>query len=128
MIFSKVRADKWPPFGKELLIRWTVNSLCFMSICSFGFEGETLILITPITGHCLPFRFSCGVHQKPFAIQYERINPTSIVKEFSPIIYHRCQLISITMPDGKGVSKFVLLIAEYRIQILFIVGKSNELA
>ena len=36
MIFSYVKVAEWPPFGKELLIRLTVSSLCNMSICNFG--------------------------------------------------------------------------------------------
>ena len=27
---------EWPPFGKNLLTRLTVCSLCIMSICNFG--------------------------------------------------------------------------------------------
>ena len=50
MIFSKVEVAEWPPFGRELLIRFTVCSLCILTYCNlcffrFGFEGETLVLV-----------------------------------------------------------------------------------
>ena len=48
----------WPPFGKELLIRLTVCSLCIMSICKFGcshfgIADGTVILIVPVPVQCL---------------------------------------------------------------------------
>ena len=43
-------------------VHLTVCSLCIMSICNFGFslfgfKGDTLGLIAPAPGHCLPFGF-----------------------------------------------------------------------
>ena len=45
----------WPPFGKELLIRLTICSLCTVCTCIFGFNGMILVLIAPVPGHCQPF-------------------------------------------------------------------------
>ena len=42
-------------FGKELLIRLTVCSFCFKSICHFGIEGVTMFLIATVPDPCLPF-------------------------------------------------------------------------
>ena len=55
-------------FWKELLIRLTVCSLCIKTICilfisHFGLEGETLVLIAPVPGHCLPFYFLFIYHE-----------------------------------------------------------------
>ena len=48
-----------PSIWKKLLIRLTVCSLCSMYICifvvsHFGFEDETVVLIAPALGQCLP--------------------------------------------------------------------------
>ena len=61
-VFSYVSVAEWPPFGRELLIRFTVGSLVFwlivfLIISHFGFEGETLVLIASVSGHCLYFTF-----------------------------------------------------------------------
>ena len=65
-----------PSFGKELLTRFTVHSLCIMSICNlilvvshFGFGGRTLVLIAQflviaylvLYSHTKNFQFSTGV-------------------------------------------------------------------
>ena len=46
--------------------KWTVGIFvkCSMSICNFsyflfGFEGMSLVLIAPVSGHCLSFYFPC---------------------------------------------------------------------
>ena len=48
--YAKLETIEWPPFGGELLIQFTVCSLCILTYrnfrCShFGFEGWTLVLI-----------------------------------------------------------------------------------
>ena len=49
------------PFGKELLIRLTVCSLCIMSICYFVFpilvSSGTVVLVVPVPDHCLSFTY-----------------------------------------------------------------------
>ena len=51
VIFSSVWFAEWPPFGKELLTRLTICSLCIWTICNFslfpvfGFEGWLLQLL-----------------------------------------------------------------------------------
>ena len=65
-----VRLAEWPHFGRELLIRFTVCSLCILTlvmvilvISYFGFEGGTLVLIASVLGHCLSFTFlSDGIY------------------------------------------------------------------
>ena len=47
--FSSVKVPECPQFWKELLIRLTICSLCIMSICNFGSEGGTLVLIEPVS-------------------------------------------------------------------------------
>ena len=37
MIFSSVWVAEWPPFGKELLTRLTICSLCFVTSCYFSY-------------------------------------------------------------------------------------------
>ena len=34
--FSSVRVAGWPPFGKELLTRLTICSLCVFTICNLS--------------------------------------------------------------------------------------------
>ena len=46
----------WPPFGKELITRLTICSLCILTICNsvislFSFEGGIWVLISPVPGH-----------------------------------------------------------------------------
>ena len=61
MKFSYVYVAWYHPFRKELLIRLTVGSLCNMSYSyfllfpHFGFEGRTVGLTAPVSGHCLTF-------------------------------------------------------------------------
>ena len=52
MMFSWVLLDEWPPFGKELLTRLTVFSLCIMSICVpfwFREQGPVVQSIVSLT-------------------------------------------------------------------------------
>ena len=35
--FGSVYVAEWPPFGKELLTRFTICSLCIMSICDLSY-------------------------------------------------------------------------------------------
>ena len=48
---------RWPPFGKELLTRLTICSLCIslfsFVIPRFGFEGGIRVLIAPVPGNCI---------------------------------------------------------------------------
>ena len=49
-------------FGREVLIRFTICSLCISTYCNFnyshfGFDGGTLVLIALVPDHCLPFTF-----------------------------------------------------------------------
>ena len=55
--FSSVWVAEWPPFGKELLTRLTICSLCILTICnfSFGFEGWIWVLIASVPGLCIRF-------------------------------------------------------------------------
>ena len=43
IIFSSVWVAEWPSFGKERLTRFTICSLCILTICNFishiGFQG-----------------------------------------------------------------------------------------
>ena len=60
MIFSWFLMAEWPPFGRGLLIRFTVGTLCFLTYCNFSyfpfwFEGGTLVLIASVPVHCLSF-------------------------------------------------------------------------
>ena len=38
--------------------------LVILLISHFGFEGETLVLVAPVPGHCLPFCFSRKVSDR----------------------------------------------------------------
>ena len=63
MILSRVKVAEWPPFRRELLIRFTVFSLFILTIIvilviyHFCFRGGTLVLIASVPGHCLSFTF-----------------------------------------------------------------------
>ena len=62
-----------PPFGRELLIRFAVCSLCILTYrilvsSHFGFEGWTLVLIASAPGHCLSSSFYIDIVFKPRAI------------------------------------------------------------
>ena len=54
---------EWSPFGKELLGRFAVCSLCVVFICDFWLfstlvsEGGALVLIASVPGQCLPSTF-----------------------------------------------------------------------
>ena len=37
IISSSVLVVEWPPFGKGLLNRLTICSLCILTICNFGY-------------------------------------------------------------------------------------------
>ena len=59
-MFSSVRVADWPPFGKDLLTRLAICSLCILTICyfgyfRFGFEGWIWILIASVPGLCIRF-------------------------------------------------------------------------
>ena len=51
-----------------MLIRFTLCSLCILIvtlvISHFSFEGETLVLIASVPGHCLSFTFWYGRDMK----------------------------------------------------------------
>ena len=58
--FSSVWVAEWPFFGKELLTRLTIYSLCILTFCnfsyfSFGFEGWIWVLIASVPGICILF-------------------------------------------------------------------------
>ena len=36
IIFSSVSVAEWPPFGKQLLTRLTICSLCVLTICNIS--------------------------------------------------------------------------------------------
>ena len=36
-IFNSIRVAEWPPFGKELLSRFAICSLCILTICNFSY-------------------------------------------------------------------------------------------
>ena len=38
IIFNSVWVAMWPPFGKELLTRLTICSLCNLTICYFSYS------------------------------------------------------------------------------------------
>ena len=63
IILSSVWVAEWPPFGKELLTRLTICSLCILLfvilvISRFGFEGWIWGLNPSVPGLCIPFYFS----------------------------------------------------------------------
>ena len=75
MFYTVVKVAEWPPFGRELLIRFTICSLCFfyffvfLVISHLGFEGGTLVLIASVPGRCLsftflPYKLICNIHCK----------------------------------------------------------------
>ena len=58
IIFSSVMVADWPPFGKKLLTRLTICSLCFLTICNlsyfpFWLKGWILVLIASVLDHFL---------------------------------------------------------------------------
>ena len=51
----------WLSFGKELLTRWTIGSLCILTILvisCFDFEGWIWVLISSVPGLCTHFTFT----------------------------------------------------------------------
>ena len=36
-MFVHIWVTEWPPFGKELLTRLTICSLCILTVCNFGY-------------------------------------------------------------------------------------------
>ena len=55
---SSVCVAEWPPFGKELLTRLTICSLCILTICNFScFEGWIWVLIASVPCLCIRFTF-----------------------------------------------------------------------
>ena len=66
IIFSSVLVAEWPPFGKYLLTRLTICSLCNLSICNisyfcFGFESWICVLIASVPDLCILFAFKCKI-------------------------------------------------------------------
>ena len=61
IIFSSVSVAEWPLFGKGLLTRLTICSLCiftiYLVISRFGFEGWIWVLIASVPGLCVLFYF-----------------------------------------------------------------------
>ena len=58
VVFSSARVAEWPPFGKKMLTRLTICSICIFTICylvisRFGFEGGIWGLIVPVPVHCI---------------------------------------------------------------------------
>ena len=56
IIFISVWVAKWQRFGKELLARLTICSLCILTICNFSyfpFEGWICVLIASVPGLCI---------------------------------------------------------------------------
>ena len=61
--FSSVWNAEWPPFGKALLTKKTICSLCILTICSLGyfpfwFWGWVWVLVAWFPGLCIRFTFS----------------------------------------------------------------------
>ena len=54
IIFSSVLVADWPPFGKELLSRLTIYSLCILAICNFSWIW---VLIASVPGLCPVFSY-----------------------------------------------------------------------
>ena len=62
IIFSSVLVAEWPPFGKKLLTRLAICSLCVLPICSmscfpFCFWGWSWVLIASVPDLCILFYF-----------------------------------------------------------------------
>ena len=62
IIFSYVWVAEWPPFGKLLLNRMTICSLCDLTICNFSyfpfwFWGWIWVLIASVPGLCILLTF-----------------------------------------------------------------------
>ena len=37
IIFSSIMVAEWPPFGKELLTRLSISSLCILTTCNISY-------------------------------------------------------------------------------------------
>ena len=60
--FSSVSVAEWPPFGKELFIRFTICPLCILTIFilvifRFVFNCRICVLIATVPDHCLLVAF-----------------------------------------------------------------------
>ena len=63
IILVRFWVAEWPPFGKELLTRLTICSLCILTIYNsiisrFGFVGGIWILIFLVPGLCILITFT----------------------------------------------------------------------
>ena len=77
-------------------------------VSNFGFEGETLVRIAPVPGHCLPFTFLQSCEK----LQCNLITPPFSLKHFASIEYAKCHSALPIMPKRnlKDAFKFVLFI------------------
>ena len=63
IIFSSVSVSEWTPFGKQLLTRFTIGSLCILTICNtfsyflIGLEGCIWVLTASDPDLCILFTF-----------------------------------------------------------------------
>ena len=83
ILFFTVNVAEWPPFGKELLTRLTVYSLCIISICSFSyfpiwFEGRLWVVIALVPDHCLRFTRKCPRKIKKISPDFRRFFKRSL--------------------------------------------------
>ena len=59
IILSSVSVAQWPPFGKKLLTRLTICSICILTICNISyfpflvFEGWSWVLIASVPDFCI---------------------------------------------------------------------------
>ena len=60
--FSSVSVAEWPPFGKELLTRLTLCSLCILAICKISYFPFCFwVLIASVPDLCIPFTLNIKV-------------------------------------------------------------------
>ena len=102
--YSSVYVAEWPPFGKELLTRLTICSLCILTvilvISRFSFEGGIWVLIAPVSGHCL--LVTCRIHQDNMPVCFNplraRFHEQCFFAKFGFIEQIcRCELKHVTM-------------------------------
>ena len=55
-LLSSVRVTECSVFLEIAAAQFTISQIVFI-IFHFGFEDRNLILVVPVTGHCLPFYF-----------------------------------------------------------------------
>ena len=55
LIFERLQFKKW---AVGIFVKY-IMSICNFSYFLFGFEGMSLVLIAPVSGHCLSFYFQC---------------------------------------------------------------------